>query len=70
MVFTAEGDAYAWGSNKHGQLGVGSIARTKPKEDDLRLEPVQGPMSGGRMRTEQKSTGLYGGSQRVFGTAT
>jgi alpha-tubulin suppressor-like RCC1 family protein len=41
VVVTADGNAYAWGSNKHGQLGVGSIARTKPKEDDNRLAPVQ-----------------------------
>ena len=41
-MVTADGNAYAWGSNnKHGQLGVGSIARTKPKEDDNRLVPVQ-----------------------------
>ena len=40
-MFTDDGDAYAWGSNKHGQLGVGSIAKTKPKEDDNRLAPVQ-----------------------------
>ena len=41
MTSQAGGNAYAWGSNKHGQLGVGSIARTKPKEDDNRLAPVQ-----------------------------
>ena len=40
-MFTEEGDAWAWGSNKHGQLGVGGIAKTKPKEDDNRLKPVQ-----------------------------
>jgi len=28
VVVTADGNAYAWGSNKHGPLGVGSIART------------------------------------------
>lgn len=40
VVVTDTGASYAWGSNKHGQLGVGAIARTKPKEDDVRLVPV------------------------------
>ena len=46
MVVTDTGASYAWGTNKHGQLGVGSIARTKPKEDDVRMAPVVCAVSG------------------------
>ena len=41
VVITDAGIAFAWGANKHGQLGVGAIAKTKPKEDDVRTLPVQ-----------------------------
>ena len=42
VLITSDGDAYAFGSNKHGQLGVGNIVSKKQKgEDDLRLTPVQ-----------------------------
>ena len=42
VLITGDGDAYAFGSNKHGQLGVGSVVAKKQKgEEDLRLTPVQ-----------------------------
>ena len=41
VLITSDGDAYAFGSNKHGQLGVGAIAKKPKGEDDLRLAPVQ-----------------------------
>jgi len=41
VVITDAGIAFAWGANKHGQLGVGAVAKTKPKEDDVRTLPVQ-----------------------------
>ena len=42
VLITSDGEAYAFGSNKHGQLGVGNVVSKKQKgEDDLRLTPVQ-----------------------------
>jgi alpha-tubulin suppressor-like RCC1 family protein len=46
-VVAASGEAYAFGANKCGQLGVGCI-RTKPKEkeDDVALTPVKSVVEG------------------------
>lgn len=46
-MVAASGEAYAFGANKHGQLGVGSI-RTKPKEkeEDVALTPVKSVVDG------------------------
>ena len=41
VLITSDGDAYAFGSNKHGQLGVGAIAKKPKGSDDLRPAPVQ-----------------------------
>jgi alpha-tubulin suppressor-like RCC1 family protein len=42
VLLTSEGESYAFGSNKHGQLGIGSVAKVKTKgEEDARLTPVR-----------------------------
>ena len=45
LVVAANGDAYAFGTNKHGQLGTGSV-KNKPKEDDVALTPVKCAVAG------------------------
>lgn len=44
-MVTATGEAYAFGSNKSGQLGTGSV-KNKPKEDDTSLSPVKSAVAG------------------------
>ena len=45
LVVAASGEAYAFGANKCGQLGSGSI-KSKPKEDDVALTPVKSVVDG------------------------
>jgi alpha-tubulin suppressor-like RCC1 family protein len=45
VVVAASGEAYAFGANKCGQLGTGSV-KNKPKEDDVALSPVKCAVTG------------------------
>jgi alpha-tubulin suppressor-like RCC1 family protein len=45
VVVAASGEAYAFGANKCGQLGTGSV-KNKPKEDDVALSPVKCALTG------------------------
>ena len=45
MVVAASGAAYAFGTNKCGQLGTGTV-KNKPKEDDVSLTPVKCVVEG------------------------
>ena len=42
VLIADSGDAYAFGSNKHGQLGIGIIAKKNQKtgDEDMRLTPI------------------------------
>ena len=44
-MVAASGEAYAFGANKCGQLGTGSV-KSKPKEDDVALAPVKSIVAG------------------------
>ena len=44
-MVAASGEAYAFGANKCGQLGIGSV-KSKPKEDDVSLTPVKSVVTG------------------------
>ena len=44
-MVAASGEAYAFGANKCGQLGTGSV-KSKPKEDDVSLAPVKSVVTG------------------------
>ena len=44
-MVAASGEAYAFGANKSGQLGSGSV-KSKPKEDDCALTPVKSVVTG------------------------
>jgi len=42
ILLSSTGDSFAFGSNKHGQLGTGSITKKNAKgEEDCRLVPIQ-----------------------------
>lgn len=45
LVVAASGEAYAFGANKCGQLGSGSV-KNKPKEDDVSLTPLKSVVTG------------------------
>ena len=45
MVVLESGEAWAFGANKSGQLGSGSV-KNKPKEDDVALTPVKCVVEG------------------------